>query len=99
MHEDLRRLVEREARDAHAALPLLRDAEVGEALHGAARLLRQRIDAVLTANGEDVAAAELDEGALDRLRLDDGRVEGIAAQLETMAALPPLEREGEAWTL
>ena len=36
---------------------------------------------------------------LDRLRLDDARVEGIAAQVEAVAAIEPLEREISSWTL
>jgi glutamate-5-semialdehyde dehydrogenase len=48
---------------------------------------------------DDVAAAELDEGALDRLRLDDGRIAALGDQLAQLAALPPLEREDESWEL
>src|SRR5262245_17655935 len=36
---------------------------------------------------------------LDRLQLDDARVEGIAAQVEAVGAIPPLEREIDSWTL
>ncbi len=41
----------------------------------------------------------LDEGTLDRLRLDDARVEALARQLEAMAEVEPLEREAGSWTL
>jgi glutamate-5-semialdehyde dehydrogenase len=99
--DDARSLVEREAAASRAALPALRDDAVADALGRAAALLRERATRVLEANAADVSAAtaSLDEGALDRLRLDGARVEALAAQLETMAALPPLEREGAAWTL
>jgi glutamate-5-semialdehyde dehydrogenase len=95
----LRADVEREASEAHAALAELRDDAVADALHRAAAILRERAATVLAANAGDVEAADLDDGALDRLRLDEGRVEGIAAQVETVAALPPLERDGASWTL
>jgi glutamate-5-semialdehyde dehydrogenase len=66
----------------------------------AAVRLRERRADVLKANGADVAAATaLDEGALDRLRLDDGRLDDAAEQLRALADLPPLDREIERWTL
>jgi glutamate-5-semialdehyde dehydrogenase len=97
----LEELVEREAAAAGAALPHLTDAAVEAALLRAAVLLRERADAVLAANERDVSAAEgrLDAGALDRLRLDGGRIERIAEQLETTARLEPIEREVGAWQL
>jgi len=75
--------LEREARDAAAALPLLTDERVEQALADAAGRLRESADAVLAANREDVSAGEgrLDEGALDRLRLDRQRLDAIAEQL------------------
>jgi glutamate-5-semialdehyde dehydrogenase len=45
------------------------------------------------------ARGRLDEGLLDRLRLDDARVENLARQIEKMADIPPLEREAGSWTL
>ena len=91
--------LEREARAAHAALDGLGDAPVAEALGHAARLTGERAREVLGANEADLEAAQLDAGALDRLRLDEGRLAAIAEQLRTMAALPPLEREISSWTL
>src|SRR5262249_59193484 len=41
----------------------------------------------------------VDEGSLDRLRLDEKRGEGLARQLEAMAEIGPLAREIDAWTL
>ncbi len=98
---EMREQLEREAREAAAALPLLTDELVERALAGAAELLLERADAVLAANREDVAAGEgrLDEGALDRLRLDESRLDGIAEQLRTLSQLPPLERLISSWTL
>lgn len=96
-----RREIETEARAAHRALPALADDAVEAALHEAAALLRKASPAVLAANAADMeeCRARLDDGALDRLRLDEQRVNGLAAQLGTMAALPPLERNANAWTL
>ena len=90
-----------EARAAAAALPLLSDDTVAAALETAAVLLERRSADVLAANELDVAAGQgrLDEGALDRLRLDDRRLEEISAQLRTTARLAPIEREVRRWTL
>jgi glutamate-5-semialdehyde dehydrogenase len=91
----VRELVEREARAAAAAMPSLHDGAVGPALRRAAGLLAERSDEVLASNERDVEAAGglLDEGALDRLRLDESRLETLARQLEATATLEPLERE------
>jgi glutamate-5-semialdehyde dehydrogenase len=98
---ELRELVEAEARRAHDAAALLEDDAVAAALRGAAALVRSRRDGILAVNGEDCdrARGRLDEGLLDRLRLDDARVEALAQQLEATADIAPLEREGESWTL
>jgi glutamate-5-semialdehyde dehydrogenase len=97
----LRESVEREAVEAGRAAASLTDEAVAEALRGAAALVRGRRAEILAANAVDVEAAtgRLDEGMLDRLRLDDARVEGIAAQVEAVAAIEPLEREIASWTL
>jgi glutamate-5-semialdehyde dehydrogenase len=94
-------LVETEARAARAALARLEEGRVDECLLRAANLLRERRALVLEVNGADVAAgsSRLDPGALDRLRLDDERLEATAAGLEATAALAPLEREVRAWRL
>jgi glutamate-5-semialdehyde dehydrogenase len=97
----LRALVKGEAEAANRAAPLLRDDAVSEALRGAARLVREKRAVVRAASAADceAAAGRLDEGLLDRLRLDDARVDGLALQLEAMAEVPPLEREAAAWTV
>ena len=97
----LRALIEQEARAAGEAVPALRDGPVSEALRTAGTLVRERGAEVLVANAADVHAAtdRVDEGTLDRLRLDDARVEGLARQLEAMAEVEPLSREAGSWTL
>jgi glutamate-5-semialdehyde dehydrogenase len=93
----MREQIEAEARAAHESVAALHDEGVAQALHAAASLIDDRL---LAANAEDVAAAaHLDEGALDRLRLDDDRAAALAAQLRELAALPPLVRAEDEWTL
>ena len=94
-------LVEREAIGAAAALASLNDEAVGLALRRAAELLEERAQEVLTSNARDLEAARetLDEGALDRLRLDEPRLATLARQLEATAGLEPLEREIASRTL
>ncbi|GIU94844.1 MAG: gamma-glutamyl-phosphate reductase [Gaiellaceae bacterium] len=97
----LQRQIEHEALEAGRAAPALRDDLVAEALRRAAALVRERRSAILAANAEDCARAEgtLDAGTLDRLRLDDDRVEALARQVAAVAELEPLEREVASWTL
>jgi glutamate-5-semialdehyde dehydrogenase len=93
--------VEEEARAAARSVAALADDAVAAALAEAAALTRERRAAILAVNQADckAAAGRLDEGTLDRLRLDDARVEAAAQQIEATAALPPLERDGPSWTL
>jgi glutamate-5-semialdehyde dehydrogenase len=95
----MREQVEREAAAAADAVAALSDDSVTRALERAAVLVAERHDAIAAANREDVATATLDEGALDRLRLDDERIAALGAQLSELAALPPLERAEDAWEL
>jgi glutamate-5-semialdehyde dehydrogenase len=94
---DLRTLVDEEALAANRATSSLGDASVTEALRAAATLVQERRAEILAANAADVAAAagRLDDGMLDRLRLDDARVDALAAQIGGLADLPPLVREGD----
>ena len=93
--------METEASAARVGLARLDLGLVDEALRRAAGLLRGRRDVVLDANRTDVAegSSRLDPGALDRLGLDEGRVEATAAGLEATAELAPLERVVRAWRL
>lgn len=100
-HAELRERIAADARASRAAAAQLTDESVARALRVAARLVRGRRSALLGVNARECAAgaARLDEGTLDRLRLDEARVEQMAAQLEASAAAEPLERELAAWTL
>jgi glutamate-5-semialdehyde dehydrogenase len=95
----MREQVEREAAAAADAVAMLSDDGVTRALQRAAELVTERHDAIAAANAEDVQAATLDEGALDRLRLDDARIAALGEQLAELAALPALERAEDAWEL
>ncbi len=101
MTADLRELVEREAAAAHAAVGELTDEAVTRALERAAELVDEQSDAIARANAADVEAASgrLDEGALDRLRLDPSRIAALREQLAQLAALPPLDRDEDGWEL
>jgi glutamate-5-semialdehyde dehydrogenase len=62
-----------------------------DALRRAAALLHERRDEILTANLVDVEngrTAGLDAALLDRLALDDGRIEAMATGLEAVIELP-----------
>jgi glutamate-5-semialdehyde dehydrogenase len=61
------------------------------ALMSAATALRAHAGPILVANARDIAAGEargLSGAMLDRLRLDDKRLEGIAQAIENVARLP-----------
>jgi glutamate-5-semialdehyde dehydrogenase len=89
---------------AKAASRLLATASTGTknaALLTAADLLLERSAEIQTANDADLAAAEADgmaAGPLDRLRLTDSRLAGMANGLRTVAALPdPVGEVLDGW--
>jgi glutamate-5-semialdehyde dehydrogenase len=83
----------RAARAAHPSLVAAGADDVTGALRAMARLLTERAGPVLEANARDVEAARgrLGEALVDRLRLDPGRLERMAAQIQTLAGLPDVE--------
>ena len=79
------------ARAAAAVLALAPTTQKNEALRAAAAALRSRVPEILAANARDLAAAVARGTAaslMDRLKLDETRVEGIAKGLEDVANLP-----------
>ena len=83
------------ARASMGALALTGGEERRTALRAMAARLRSECDAILAANAEDLEAAKATVAPvmLDRLRLDEARVEAMAAGVEAVAALPdPLGR-------
>ena len=85
-------IAELAARAKAAARPLAvaSTAEKDAALHAAADLLVANAEPIIEANGKDVARAEAEGMAtplVDRLRLDLGRIEGMAGGLRQVASL------------
>jgi glutamate-5-semialdehyde dehydrogenase len=91
-----------QARAASAVLRQAAPAQRTAAIVAMAKHLRARAPAVLAANAEDVAAGQaagLSAALLDRLRLDESRIESVAASLEAVAAISdPLGAEIGRWT-
>jgi glutamate-5-semialdehyde dehydrogenase len=91
----------RAARQAAATLRLSDAATRTRALQAMAAAVRADTAAILEANARDVAAARaagLSPPMVDRLLLDEGRLEAMAKGLETVAALPdPLGAEIGRW--
>ncbi|HSN52033.1 MAG TPA: glutamate-5-semialdehyde dehydrogenase [Woeseiaceae bacterium] len=91
----------RRARDASRALAMSSGDMRNVALQAAAAELRSRCGEIVAANGIDMKEARernLSAAMLDRLMLDEGRVEAMAAGLETIAGLPdPLGRVMAEW--
>ena len=93
-----------QGRDVRAAAATLRTAPTqakDAALVAGAHALLERADAVLKANAEDVASATeagLAPSALDRLRLDPGRIAAMADGLEAVARLAdPVGEVVDGW--
>ena len=99
---EVRRIAE-EARAASAALAQTSDGQRNAALAAMAFALRAQADAIVEANGRDMAAARAAGtrmSLLDRLMLDEGRVGAMADALEELALLPdPLGQVQDARTL
>src|SRR5438067_7940666 len=92
-------------RRAKAASRSLATASTGAkdaALNAAADLLVDRAPEILDANAQDVERAQRDgvtPTIVDRLRLNDARIEGMANGLRKVAALPdPVGEIVEGWT-
>ncbi|MDE2477238.1 MAG: glutamate-5-semialdehyde dehydrogenase [Alphaproteobacteria bacterium] len=89
-------------RKAKAAARALREASgprKNAALSTAAGAIRRRQNQIIEANERDIAAAhDLSSAAIDRLKLDAKRVEGIAQAVEAVCTLPdPVGRELARW--
>jgi glutamate-5-semialdehyde dehydrogenase len=78
------------ARKASRVLARVDTATKNAALIAIAEALRERAAEILSANERDLAAGReenIGEALLDRLRLDEQRIEGIAAAVEAVAGL------------
>jgi glutamate-5-semialdehyde dehydrogenase len=106
--DDLQATMTRLGAAARAAAAVLAQASTdakNAALRDAANRLRANKAALLAANAEDLKAARSRPGAnltdafVDRLTLDDKRIEGMAVGLEEVASLPdPVGQTIAEWT-
>ena len=78
------------AKAAKAAMQSLDDAKINEALVAMAEALRSSSAAILSANAEDIRAAEgkIAPVMIDRLRLTPERIEGMASGILEITELP-----------
>ncbi len=90
----------RKARAAQHQLALTSADQKTAALLAMAKALRARAADILAANVQDMAAATgLSPAMQDRLRLDDKRIEAMAAGIEIIAHLPdPVGKQLASWT-
>ncbi len=90
------------ARAVAAGLATASTARRNAALAAMAGALRARVHLLIDGNARDLASGEaagLSAAMLDRLRLDESRIEAMAAGLEAIAELPdPLGRVLSEWT-
>lgn len=89
------------AKRAAPSLAQLSADQKNEALRAMATSLRRHTPTILAANRRDLSAAEANRvkaSMLDRLRLDERRINAIAASIETLCGLHDLIGEGEYMT-
>ncbi|HTO39488.1 MAG TPA: glutamate-5-semialdehyde dehydrogenase [Rhizomicrobium sp.] len=105
MTTDLSRQMLELGKAARSAARAMRDASTeakNAALRAGAAALRAQAPAILAANAKDMANAKangISASMLDRLALDDKRIEAIARGVEDVAALgDPVGRELARWT-
>ena len=98
---ELMQQIGKQARTGYAQLAMATQEKKNMALVAAAMALREQAQTLKEANAEDVAFAKqkgLSDAMIDRLILNDDRIEGMAAGLETVATLPdPVNKLIEEW--
>ncbi len=91
----------RQARAAACKLAQLTSDEKNAILRAMAAAIRQRAPEILAANADDLVVAkkkELSTAMLDRLMLDEKRIEAMAAGIDQVASLPdPVGQIMDAW--
>lgn len=91
----------RQARKAAYALAQLSSDEKNAILRAMAAAVRSRVPELLAANAQDLAAGRekgLSSAMLDRLMLDEKRIEAMAAGIDQVATLPdPVGQVLDAW--
>ena len=100
--ESTMRMLGAAAKHAAAELALAAPERKTAALHAMAKAIRDQAPLILAANAEDMKAAaarNLSAALLDRLKLNEARVEAMAKGLEEIAAQPdPVGRTLAEWT-
>ena len=100
--DDIAQTLAQNAREASRDLGRATTAQKDAALDAIAARLREGTAELLAANARDMAdarAAGLSSAMLDRLRLDERRIEGIADALASVRALPdPVGEVTRHWT-
>ena len=101
IHEQMQ-IIGKKARIAYEVMAEARNEQKDMALVKAAMRLRKNMKIILAANAKDVEYArgkKLDDAMIDRLTLNEKRVEAMAAGLETVATLPdPVNKMLDEWT-
>ena len=90
VHLLMRKIGER-ARDAYRVLSVASDTQKNEALIESSNAIRRNVSEILKANESDMIAARksgLSDALIDRLKLDENRVEAMGKGLKTVAAFP-----------
>jgi glutamate-5-semialdehyde dehydrogenase len=91
----------RAAREAATVLALAQSSQKNAALAAAAAAVRSGRGSILAANARDMAAArahDVSGARLERLYLDDARIEAIATGIDAVRALPdPIGRVSARW--
>ncbi len=92
----------KQARAAAYSLAQLSSEEKNTILRAMAAAIREAVPELLAANAKDIAAGEakgLSAAMLDRLLLDEKRIEAMAAGIDQVATLPdPVGQVLEKWT-
>ena len=100
--DSLMRELGRAAAESRTALAQSSGETRNRALHAAALAIRERQASILAANARDMDAARarnLSSAMLDRLQLNEKRVEAMAAGIELIAQLPdPIGAVSAEWT-
>lgn len=78
----------KKVKTASRSLALISDERKNEVLNAVADAIVAQKERILKANSEDLSRMERSNPLYDRLQLTDGRLEGIAADMRNVAALP-----------
>jgi len=89
--QDIVRELGHSCKDASRVLARASETEINKILNTLAQNLRENISAIIDANQKDLSAGQqkgLNAALLDRLALDEERIEAMATGIEAIASLP-----------